>query len=214
MRSETSGTAPILRRARTAQLISNLTAPPLLAVPVYVILALYDQGQRGFSSLDLLWLIVISVTFGVSLPTGFVLFLRSRNTITDIHISVRQQRTVPYIVTILLYLIGFGLDYWLVGGGVMCALMFCYATNALITLFINFYWKISAHAIGVGGPLAILTLLFGWTIVPFYLLIPLVDWARVYLKAHTLGQVVVGSLFGLCFTAAQLLLIFRPLGWV
>ena len=129
-------------------------------------------------------------------------------------IPLREQRTLPYLAAIASFGLAFGLIYALLGGGSLAAIMLASTVNGLIVLFINFYWKISAHATGLAGPLAALTSVYGWPILPLYLLLPLVDWARVYLKAHTLGQVIVGSLFGLLCTAVQFELIFRPLGWL
>jgi membrane-associated phospholipid phosphatase len=38
-----------------------------------------------------------------------------------------------------------------------------------------------------------LTLLYGTQTLPFLVLIPMVCWARVYLKAHTVMQVIAGA---------------------
>lgn len=199
---------------RAAHLISNITAPPMLAVPTYVVLGLYDQSRNKTSSADLLIGLGVAVLLGVIFPIGFILFLYSRRKVSDLHISIREQRTVPYLAAIAAYFVAFGLIYSLIGPGILAAVMFCYAINGLIVLFINFGWKVSAHATGIGGPLAALTLLFGWVALPFYLLVPLISWARVFLQAHTLRQVVVGSLLGFSLTLFQLGLIFRPLGWI
>jgi membrane-associated phospholipid phosphatase len=204
----------VSRRQRAAKVISDFTSPPILALPTFVILAQYDQSHQNLSLFQALAELVISITCGVTLPIVFVLLLMSRNLVSSVHIPVRQQRTAPYLITIALYLAGVGLDYWIAGGTSLAALMFCYWFNGVVTLFINFFWKISAHALGVSAPLAILTFLFGWWMLPFYVLIPVVGWARVYIKAHTLGQVIAGFGFGLSSTALWLILVFRPFGWL
>lgn len=199
---------------RTADLISNLAAPPILAVPTFVILGVHDQLQNKTSAANLLLGLAIAIICGVIFPIGLVLMLRSRGIVSDLHISIRQQRTIPYLGGILSYLVGFALIYNLIGVGILSAVMLCYAVNTLIILCINFGWKVSAHATGLGGPLAALTLIFGWGVWPLYVLVPIVNWARVFLKAHTLGQVIVGTCLGFGLTLIQLGLIFRPLGWV
>ncbi len=207
-------TLPVNNWHRTANLISNLTAPPLLAVPTYLILGLYDQTRNKTSTADLLFGLAVSIFLGVIFPIAMVFFLRNRQIISDIHISIREQRTIPYVGAIIAYFLAFILIYIKSGPGILAAIMFCYAVNSLIVMCINFGWKVSAHATGVGGPLAALTFIFGWSIVPLYLLIPIVNWARVYIKAHTPGQVIVGTSLGLGLTLLQLGLIFRPLGWI
>ena len=199
---------------RTANLISNLTAPPLLAVPTYLILGLCDQHKHLFSQGDLWYGLGLAIFLGVIFPIAVVLVLHNRRIISDIHISIRQQRTVPYLAAIAAYFLAAILIYLRVGPGILAAIMFCYGFNSFVVMCINFGWKVSAHATGVGGPLAALTLIFGWSITPLYLLIPLVNWARVYLRAHTLGQVIIGSLLGFGLTLTQLVLVFRPLGWI
>ena len=71
----------------------------------------------------------------------------------------------------------------------MIAAMLGYLVSTLIVQYITRYWKISTHAIGITAPLAALTLIYGRQPLPFMVLIPMVCWARVYLKAHTFAQV-------------------------
>ena len=201
-------------RHRIAKAISNVTAPPFLAVPTYILLGLQDQSRNRVNSNDLFLGLAVCIFFGVIFPIAFIVFLFTRSKVTDMHISLREQRTLPYLVTILAYLVGFALLLSIQGPSILPAVMLCYAINAVVVMFVNFSWKISAHATGLGGPIAALTLVFGWAIAPLYLLIPLVDWARVFLKAHTLGQVIAGSLLGFGLTLFQLALIFHPLGWI
>ncbi len=58
---------------------------------------------------------------------------------------------------------------------------------------------------GITAPLVALTYLYGWDPLPFLILIPLVGWSRVYLKAHTIAQVCAGTLLG----AVSVVLFFR-----
>jgi membrane-associated phospholipid phosphatase len=130
-----------------------------------------------------------------------------------LHIPVREQRNLPYIFIIVSNIIGFIFISWLSGTGVLAGALLANALGGIIVTFINLYWKISAHAFGVTAPLSILVLLFGWIMWPFALLVPVVGWARVYLHAHTLGQIVAGFLLGFALTYLQFVFIFQPLGW-
>jgi membrane-associated phospholipid phosphatase len=58
------------------------------------------------------------------------------------------------------------------------------------------FWKISGHAAAVSSAAAIFVLMLGPAWLPLLVLIPAVGWSRVVLRAHTLAQVVAGSLFG------------------
>ena len=83
------------------------------------------------------------------------------------------------------------------GGTLMIASMAAYTVSTLIVQYITRYWKISTHALGITAPLVVLTLLYGNETLPFLVLIPMVGWARVYLKAHTVMQVIAGDLLGM-----------------
>ncbi|NWJ48303.1 MAG: hypothetical protein HXX08_20805 [Chloroflexi bacterium] len=197
---------------RVARNITNLAAPPILAIPTYLILGLYDTESHIPS--ERYWLgQFLAITFGVTIPIVLVLLLRIGNKVNSIHIPIRSQRTIPFILTITSYLVGVVLLLVFYGNGYVTALAICYTANLLIVLLINFFWKISVHMTGVGSPLAILTITSGGVIAPFFLLFPMVGWARVYLKAHTLPQVIGGSVFGYFFSLFQLIYIFKPIGW-
>jgi membrane-associated phospholipid phosphatase len=97
-------------------------------------------------------------------------------------------------------------DLWLIHApAIMTASMAGYAASALVVQWITRYWKISTHALGITAPLIAFTVLFGERPLPFYVLIPLVGWSRVYLRAHTPLQVVAGTLLSVVNT----LLFFR-----
>ncbi|MBV8354115.1 MAG: phosphatase PAP2 family protein, partial [Candidatus Eremiobacteraeota bacterium] len=78
----------------------------------------------------------------------------------------------------------------------MIAAMLGYFASTLVVGYITRYWKISTHALGITAPLVVVTYLYGFEPLPFWVLVPLVGWSRIYLKAHTPLQVVAGSLLG------------------
>ncbi len=197
---------------KLARLVADLTAPPLLAVPTFVVLGLYDASRSTASASNFGLALTLAILFGVVFPVGLVVCLKLLHLISTLHIPRREERTLPFLLTSGGYALGTLLLWWVAGATLLTALMFCYTINTLVVLIINFSWKISVHAVGIGGPLAALTLAFGWVIVPLYLLLPLVGWSRLYLKAHTPGQVLAGSLLGYFATLLQLALLF-PAAW-
>jgi hypothetical protein len=70
---------------------------------------------------------------------------------------------------------------------------------------ITHFWKISGHAMCAALASGILVKIFGVSWWPVLLIVPLVCWARVYRRDHTLWQVIAGSLY-----AWILLVIARP----
>ncbi|HML05755.1 MAG TPA: phosphatase PAP2 family protein, partial [Methanobacterium sp.] len=59
-------------------------------------------------------------------------------------------------------------------------------------------------ALGVAGPSIALIYVFGPLGLVFSLIIPLVMWSRLYLKKHTVSQVIMGAVLGLVFTSLQI----------
>ena len=120
---------------------------------------------------------------------------------------------MPYLFTILGYSLCI---YWLYKIGLdysYTAPLIGAIIGLLIILPINYFWKISAHLSAFGGLCgAIFTFAFmqGTTpilsFVGLILLSGVLGWARMELKAHTLGQVCCGWLNGfLCITITWLL---------
>ncbi|MGC8484561.1 MAG: phosphatase PAP2 family protein, partial [Candidatus Baltobacteraceae bacterium] len=72
-----------------------------------------------------------------------------------------------------------------------------YAVSGAVIQVITRYWKISTHALAISAALTVIVFLDGRSPLPFLVLIPMVGWARVYLRAHTLAQVIGGSILGI-----------------
>jgi hypothetical protein len=83
--------------------------------------------------------------------------------------------------------------------------MACYFVNAIVMLIITFYWKISIHAVGVTGPITALVFQLGAKMLPFFLLMLPVAWARIELKAHDKKQVAAGAILSSFLTWFQMI---------
>ena len=112
----------------------------------------------------------------------------------------------------------------------LVALALLYPINTALIVLINLRWKISVHMTSLAGFVSILLfvamtiwralppetelVLTVVTVAPLLVLLPLLMWARIRVKAHTLGQVVAGTVFGLVVPAVELFVIVRALGLV
>ncbi|KUG06101.1 hypothetical protein ASU33_01670 [Solirubrum puertoriconensis] len=124
--------------------------------------------------------------------------------ISSVELYERRQRPLPLLLTAL----GFGAATALLSSTAayrapLLLLMLGSITLAVVcTLLITFWWKVSAHGIGMGGALGLLVfLLLGSYPVgpagPRWLLAvgavaAAVSWARLALRAHTPAQVLAG----------------------
>ena len=200
MQAPASPPAPLRVRKRVwtdvARIFSTVCNPFLTSLALFVILA----GARSNGATDF-WVLLFNSAFFTSIaPMLFIFYLYATDRISDLDMSIRRERERVFIAFVVFYALG-ALDLWLIRApAIMTASMAAYAVSALIVQWITRYWKISTHALGITAPLVALTVLFGQRPAPFYVLIPIVGWSRVYLRAHTVPQVVAGTLLALVTT--------------
>ena len=127
----------------------------------------------------------------------YVFWLYATDRISDLDMSVRHERESVFGAFVVFYLLGTIVLWYTQAPSLLVAAMAGYTLSTFIVQYITRYWKISTHALGITAPLFALTLLYGRDTAPFLILIPMVCWARVYLKAHTLAQVVAGAGLGM-----------------
>jgi hypothetical protein len=172
---------------------------PLIALLTFIPLIL-SQGVP--SSLGL---IAITTLFGAILPLSSTYYLVRKGIIPDIYASDRETRTEPFLWAMASYLMGVTALLYVNAPFVVTALMACYFVNAIVMLIITFYWKISIHAVGVTGPITALVFQLGAKMLPFFLLMLPVAWARIELKAHDKKQVAAGAILSSFLTWFQMI---------
>ncbi len=185
---------------KEAQLISDISNAPILALIVFSIINFYYLNFNYFIKID-----IISVFFASILPTALIIvYFRRKNIHRDL--LKKEDRKIPLIIAIISYFLGTMALFIMQAPSISTALMFCYFSNTLIVMVITRYWKISIHSMGISGPTTGLIFAFGWIGALLGLLGPLVMWSRIYLNRHTISQVLAGFLFGFIFTTFQMLL--------
>ena len=199
---------------RCANVISWVFVP--LLMPVYGILLIFSLSflsYAPFSTKLVFTLIVFGANFLV--PMILVLLLKKLGLSSDIGLNGRKERLIPYIITIVC-LSGTGLFLYLKSAPLWVAMFYeGGALAGLINLLVNFRWKISAHAAGIAGLVAMLIQVIkegpsapdmAWWIVGAIVVAGLLGSARVWLGRHTLMQVLAGSAVGfICVWALSLL---------
>ena len=197
-----------------ARIFSIILQP--IFVPLYgvILLTTYDPvlSVLPLSAKSLIWLIVFlstgvfpAIIIGIGIKYGGV---------SDGFISDRTERPIPFFLTFLCYLFGV---FWLSRIGLnsfYIAPIIGAAVSILIILPINHFWKISAHLSGMGGlcgGMFTFAIIYGTTpiiaLVALIILSGILGWARMELKAHTVGQVCCGWLNGFFSVTAGWLLL-------
>lgn len=180
---------------------------PLL-MPVYGMLLVFNVTILQYTPLHTK-LIFILTTVGVNtvLPILLFILLKRMGVISDVALNRQRERLIPYIITIVCLL---ATGWWLDIRSAPLWLCMFFAGGALagvIESIVNFKWKISAHAAGIAGLVAMLVRLMhneftdpsilGWLIAAI-LGAGLLGAARVWLGRHTVWQVLAGYVVGFC----------------
>lgn len=192
---------------KLARIISTIFVPPSFTLIFFL----------SFSfSLELTYqkslvMILVALIFGFVAPIVLFLFLRNKGKLVDIDASVKEERTVPFLIAELFYLAGLFILIFYKINIISIAFWFCYISNTLIIVFINKYWKISVHAMGAAGPAAAIIFIFGWIGLLMFAVVAIVGWSRVKLKCHSISQVFAGALFGFVSTYLQIYMISKYL---
>ncbi len=189
---------------RCANVLSWVFVP--LLMPVYGILLIFNLSFLSFAPFHtklVFTLIVIGANFIV--PMLLVLLLKKMGIIEDIGLNGRKERLIPYVITIVC-LLGTGIFLYAKMAPLWVAMFYAGGALAgLINLIVNFWWKISAHAAGIAGIVAMLIQMtkegptvgaMTWWIVGAIVIAGLLGSARIWLGRHTLMQVLAGSAVG------------------
>ncbi|HZV79720.1 MAG TPA: hypothetical protein VFF60_08960 [Candidatus Binatus sp.] len=172
-----------------AKALSTIFNPFICASALFIIVShAFSTSTREFWVLS-----AVSVTVFTVLPLLCLLALYVTGRISDFDMSDRFEREKIFLVIVVIDLLA-AIGYTLAKVPVqIVAIAWGYWATALIIMIITRYWKISTHAFGIAGPFAVMFVLFKLQPLPYVFLVPLVCWARVYLRAHTPAQVIAGA---------------------
>jgi len=189
-----------LNTDKFARIISTIFVPPAFTLLTFIFLACYLESDIT----RIIVTITVALIFGFIAPIWLFLYFRKKGSIVDIDASVKEERTVPMLISVLFFVVGFIILLYAEVNLITLTFWFCYITNALLTVVVNKYWKISAHTMGAAGPVAVIYFVLGVTGLWLLLLAALVGWSRVQLKCHTISQVLAGGLLAFISVYVQI----------
>lgn len=151
-----------------------------------------------FKERDLIpnWEFILFLT--ISLPLIQVFLFKYFKLIDNLEISDRKQRpmfhlfaTIPNIIILFIALNG--------SSPLFVSILLVSLSINIVMGIVSIFWKMSGHLIYLSSSAyIILKLYFSWPLlIFFFLLLPLVAWARVHLQRHTIAQVIAGSIMGI-----------------
>lgn len=198
--------------ARLAHLISDVFVP--LLAPTYGMIAAMWLTRLHYLPLGVrIWSTLAVLFITALIPITVIAILMRKGRVSDVSISDPNQRTIPYLTSILCYLgaatylLVLHAEWWLVlfmvGGALVAAL----------SMLITHWWKISAHTGGMGGLCGMILWMAVHGLIEYsplvwvsvsILMTGLMAWSRLYLERHTLLQVAAGALMSVAVMYATM----------
>jgi hypothetical protein len=189
---------------KMAKIISVVFHP--IFIPLYGLIILLSAptflGYLPFEIKRIIFLVVL--VNNVFLPLALIWFFRFRNLISTYEIEDRRERTIPLLTASILYcttsfiVFNYQIPFFLK------SFIFAVSVVSIIVSMINFWWKISIHAVGAGALTATVFVLslkmytpLTWYLAAVILTGGLVLSSRLKLNYHNPSQVWVGFLTGL-----------------
>lgn len=198
--------------------ILSLVFFPLL-IPTYTLLIIFNINVY-FSMIipQLAKLQILGMVFLITFifPLFMMILFQRIGIIKSLYMKTKEERTLPYLMTIIFYYLASYLLKQLQISPIFYYFILGATFLIIITLIINFFWKISIHMIGIGGMLGTLMgLSFLWMIdIPFLIILLVLcsgvtGFARLKLNAHNPAQIYSGFLLGTSF----MLFLFLVIGY-
>lgn len=174
-----------------ARILTEVFQPPVVVLVLLLISPAIEPGFPGT-----MWFGLLGAFFVCVLPLAYVLVMVKLGRISDHHVSDRRQRPALLLMALVSVVTGL-VVLQLIGGPVSVSVMIIALIAGIAVLaVVSAFWKMSGHASALAAAVVIAVLMFGPAWLPLFVLVPAVGWSRLVLRAHTLGQVIAGSLFG------------------
>jgi hypothetical protein len=200
-----------------AQFISVVMHPSLMGTYLSA-LVLFNGPAELLQYADSLRLMLLGLVFITTflMPAMALVFLHQIGIIKDLTLPERKDRFLPFLISLVSY--GGAAFYFftkLPQVILLPAMMVAICMAVFVVLLTTFFYKISAHATGISGVAGALISLqqtfpdsdFLYPLMAAVLVWGIILSARLALKAHTPGELLVGSMvgFGTCYAGLLLL---------
>ena len=198
---------------RIATFLSVVFHPLLITTYLFALLFLAAPDLVGVGALELpalgsLLLLIFLNTFVA--PAVIIYYFYRFGVVSSLHVDNLRERRLPYLVSAIIYAISTYLFGWklqpIAELAPQISVILGSATLSLIIVaLVSLFWKISAHATGIGGAIGIVMALlmrYDESTLLNPLLFAIVTGgflmsARLYMNAHNLAQIAAGVFCGI-----------------
>jgi hypothetical protein len=179
---------------RLARWISIFFDSSFLSLPVFLAL-----GWRSSQTVGLLWAILVLVIV-TGIPLAYLLIGRKRGWVSDMELSRREERPRFILISLSSDVLALAALWLGRGPQLLRLIVLTYFCLAIVMFSVSSFWKISMHMAGVGGFSTALAFVFGAPAMWAFLSLPLVAWARLHRRKHSIPQLIAGALAGSIIT--------------
>lgn len=181
-------------RVKAARLFSNIVSPPVMFAIVGLAFALTEEPNLT----GLAWAVFYGLLVSLA-PILVVLYLLRTGRIKELHMSDTGERHIPYVTAVASAFIAFVIMTLLDGPELLRCLALLNTINLTALGLINIRYLISIHATGIMATFLLTGLVYNWTLalVLVFPLLVAVCYVRLYLKRHTIAQILAGLTLGL-----------------
>jgi membrane-associated phospholipid phosphatase len=203
---------------KAAWAVSVVFHPLLLTTYLFIVVSLAMPSLfQPLSTTFRNWFLLLVFVLTVVIPSLNIWMFRKSGTISNITLSERRERIIPFLWILGVYGLTAYLFYSRLSlNGYVMALLAVSTCLVAVALLLTFFLKVSVHTLGMGGAMATLVVintsheeaLLVWPIGATIAVTGLVTAARLYLNAHSPLEVYTGLVAGIFTGGVGMILMF------
>jgi membrane-associated phospholipid phosphatase len=177
-----------------------------LGMPMVIYLLVRWIDPYYIAPVEADYFVFLLLGINIIAPAISIVIMIKFKMVSSIDLHDRKERWAPYLLVILYYLLSYGLLRYY--GPTLPTEVFSFILSVIVSLLlsltINFFWKISVHMLGQGGVFGSLISLsilhradVSIIIIACLLMSALTGFSRLRLNAHTHQQVYAGFVLGM-----------------
>ncbi len=182
-------------RDHLARWVSILFDSSVLSLFVFPAIGWHEAGGRGLAWAVLTLLIITGI------PLAYIALGQKVGWVADWELSRREDRPRFILVSLSSDVLALLILTYGHAPHLLQRMVLAYLCLGITMFTISNFWKISLHMVGVSGFATALIFVFGPVAAVTYLALPLVAWARLHRRKHTVPQLIAGALGGILITA-------------
>ncbi|MFE2723873.1 hypothetical protein [Kitasatospora sp. NPDC059327] len=154
----------------------------------------------------------LAILFAGAVPMLYIVYARSGGRWSERHLTDRVKRMTVLPVICASAAAGVVLEMATSAPASMVALTAAMCATITAVWPVTRWYKISVHAAVTSGAFTMLAIEYSWWWLAGLLLVPVISWARVQVREHTIGQVVSGTALGMLVAGGVYVLVTRIAG--